>query len=41
MKFYWIIWGPHNGNPVGITLLKSLNRTDSIVFENDALGGWS
>ena len=23
MTFYWIIWGPRNGNPMGITLLKS------------------
>ena len=22
MVFSWIIWGPHNGNPMGITLLK-------------------
>ena len=22
MRFYWIIWGPHNGDPIGITLLK-------------------
>ena len=24
MAFYWIMWGPHNGGPMGITLLKSL-----------------
>ena len=22
MTFYWIMWGPHNGNPIEITLLK-------------------
>ena len=22
MAFYWIIWEPHNGDPMGITSLK-------------------
>ena len=22
MTFYWIMWGPRNGDPMGITLLK-------------------
>ena len=26
MTFYWIVWGPHNGGPMGITLLKWLER---------------
>ena len=27
MTFYWVIWGPHSGDPMGITLLKSCSCT--------------
>ena len=26
MTFYWIMWGPHNVDPMGITLLKYAKR---------------
>ena len=26
IKFYWIMWRPHNGDPKGITLLKSKKK---------------
>ena len=30
--FYWIIWGPHNGNPMGITLLKCKKLTLQVKY---------
>ena len=33
MTFYWIIWGPHNGDPTGITLLKyNILYASSILY---------
>ena len=32
MMFYWIIWGPHNGNPMGITLLKCKKLTLQVKY---------
>ena len=32
MTFYSIIWGPHNGDPMGITLLKLVRARQSFQF---------
>ena len=31
-KFYWIMWGPHNGDPIGITLFKFVKHNPLEVF---------
>ena len=37
MTFYWIILGPHNGDPLGITLLKSLSEHETNSYFKDVI----
>ena len=38
MMFYWIIWRPHNGDLMGITLHKFSNICSKVSRKRSALG---